>query len=182
VDTMDRSGVTPLDLTTHGSACYLFLKFHTDIFHHLQEYPSDLVSAAIVHYASLSASEESVPKAALSCLASQLEPFFHWAPRDGLSMIFTWAHAAYIAQLAAVTEPFLELPDDCAGDIFDFFEIKLARMDALRIATHCSSPEAHSWVAAVAAAAALVRINPLCKELASCLYASFFIYNMPSTT
>ena len=63
-----------------------------------------------------------------------------------------WALHVFIAQLAATVQLFEELPDDCAGDVLEFFG--MTHNESELIAKHCSSPEAQDWVRAVIAAAA----------------------------
>jgi|GEM_PF-5471438 hypothetical protein len=57
-----------------------------------------------------------------------------------------------------MTQLFVNFPDNCAGDVLDFFKMTISRTEALDIATHCSSPEAHAWVRAVVAAAIAVSV------------------------
>jgi len=161
VDTVDDNGVSPLDLAAPHSACRNLLEHHAAVLETLAKKTGELVSAAFAHCANLSASNEPVPEAALSPHEYQLNPSFFWASPDARAAVFTWAYAAYITQLATTTRPFLELPDDCAGDVLDYFVVEMARSDSFCIATHCSSPEAHAWVAAVVTAAVAVRVKAI---------------------
>ena len=86
-------------------------------------------------------------------------PFLLLGPRTARAAIFVWAQGAFIVQLAAKTEPFAALSDDCAGDVLEFIELGMPSAEALHIATHCSSPEACAWVRAVTAKAVVVRIK-----------------------
>jgi len=72
--------------------------------------------------------------------------------------VVAWARDAFIGQLAAATRPFLDLSDDCAGDVLDFLELAMPHTDLVHIAAKCSSPEAQNWVLAIVVAAAVVRI------------------------
>ena len=65
-----------------------------------------------------------------------------------------WALHVFIAQLAATVQLFEKLPDDCASDDLEFFEMTRDESDLL--AKHCSSHEARAWVRAVIAAAVVV--------------------------
>ena len=67
-----------------------------------------------------------------------------------------WAKHVFIARLVTNFELFKRLPDDCAGDILEFFEMAMTSTDALHLAKQCSSPEAFDWVRAVVAAAVAV--------------------------
>ena len=91
---------------------------------------------------------------ALSLRAHPLDPAFLWAPPAARSAVFAWAQDVFIAQLAATTQPFERLPEDCAGDVLEFFG--MTRNESDLIAKHCSSPEARVWVRAVIAAAVVV--------------------------
>ena len=124
--------------------------------------PATLISIAVAHCVGLSAPEWAMPASEVSLFAYQLGPSFFWAPRTARAAIFVWARDAFIVQLAANTEQFAALSDDCAGDVLEFIELGMPRSEALHIATYCSSPEAHSWVRAVAAKAVVVRIKNRC--------------------
>jgi len=91
---------------------------------------------------------------ALSLRAHQLDPAFLWAPPAARAAMVAWALHVFIAQLAATVQLFEELPDDCAGDVLEFFGMTHNESDLN--ATHCSSPEAQDWVRAVTAAAVVV--------------------------
>jgi hypothetical protein len=62
-------------------------------------------------------------------------------------------------QLACDTPPFGDVSDDCAGDILEYLETAMTRAEALHIASHCSSPEAYTWVRSVVAEATAVIIH-----------------------
>ena len=95
-------------------ACRDLIKHHETMLTALEEDPAALVAAATAHCSAL-ASPESVPETMLSLRAYQLDPSFLWAPFDARDEKLMWAYNAAIAQLAAFTQPFLELADDCAG-------------------------------------------------------------------
>ena len=126
-------------------ACRDLIKHHETMLTALEEDPAALVAAATAHCSAL-ASPESVPETMLSLRAYQLDPSFLWAPFDARDEKLMWAYNAAIAQLAAFTQPFLELPDDCAGDVLEYLNMDMARSVSLHIASRCSSPEAHAWV------------------------------------
>ena len=96
-----------------------------------------------------------MPATALSLRAHQLDPAFLWAPPAARYAVVAWARDVFIAQHAGSIQPFERLPDDCAGDVLEFFGMTRNEFDL--IAKHCSSPEAQGWVRAVIAAAVAVR-------------------------
>lgn len=112
----------------------------------------------IAHCATLSASKESVPASTLSLRAHQLEPSLLWAPPAAYSEVFAWACNVFIAHQVTIAQPFMDLPDDCAGDILEFLEISMTHMEMLAVNVQCFSPEAHAWVHAVVYAGIAVRI------------------------
>jgi hypothetical protein len=82
------------------------------------------------------------------------DPSFFWAPYNVRSSIFAWAQDVFAAQLVALSEPFEELPDDCASDVWEYLiEKSITRIEMQHILRHCSSPEALAWIRAVVAAA-----------------------------
>jgi hypothetical protein len=93
-----------------------------------------------------------LPATALSLRAHQLDPAFLWAPPAARYAVVAWARDVFIAQHAGSIQPFERLPDDCAGDVLEFFG--MTHNESELIAKHCSSPEAQDWVRAVIAAAA----------------------------
>jgi len=55
-----------------------------------------------------------------------------------------------MAQVAANTQSFSGLPDDCAGDVLEFLTMTtLERTELLEVVTDCSSPEACAWMRTV---------------------------------
>ena len=150
-----KNGATPFDLAT-DETCREFLEHHAAVCAAVKDHPPTLVAFVLAHCASFSASGEPVPKTALSLRAHQLDPYFLWAPPAARAAVFAWARNAFLAQLAATTQPFGGLPDDCEGDVLDFFEMAMTRFEALHVATHCSSPEARAWVLKVVTAAVSV--------------------------
>ena len=63
-------------------------------------------------------------------------------------------------------QPFADLPDDCAGDVLEYFDAPKTRPELVYIATHCSSPEACAWVRKVVAAAVAVSASSLSSDSA----------------
>ena len=98
-----------------------------------------------------------MPASVLSLRAYQLEPSLLWAPPAAYSEVFTWACNVFIAHQAASAQPFMDLPDDCAGDVLEFLEISMTHMEMSKVNTHCFSPEAYAWVHAVVYAGIAVR-------------------------
>jgi len=95
----------------------------------------------------LAAPDKPWPETFLSFQTYLLDPFFLWAPTDARNEVVAWARDIFTAQLAVKT-PFLkDLPDDCGGDILEYFEICEEMCLTL---TH--SPEATAWVRAVVVA------------------------------
>lgn len=92
----------------------------------------------------------------LSLDPHHLEPPLLWAPRAARASLITWARNIFIVQIATATQPFTDLPDDCAGDVLDYLEMSMTRMESLRIATLSFAPEAHAWVRALLVAEAVV--------------------------
>jgi len=150
-----KNGATPLDLATDDT-CREFLEHHAAVCATVMENSAILVAFVFAHCTTLSASGEPVPNTALSLRAHQLDPYFLWAPPAARAAVFAWARGAFQAQLAATTQPFGGLPDDCEGDVLDFFGMAMTRFEALHVATHCSSPEARAWVRDVVTAAVSV--------------------------
>ena len=122
-----------------------------------------------------------MPATALSLRAHHFGPAFLWAPPAARSAVFAWARVVFIAQHAGSTQPFERLPDDCAGDVLEFFG--MTHNESELIAKHCSSPEAQDWVRAVIAAAVAVgamkffNINQ-CKvpRTSNIVYAHFILH------
>jgi hypothetical protein len=98
---------------------------------------------------------------ALILRAHQLAPSFLWVPSHVRTEVFKWAGYAFIAQIAATTQPFAELSDDCAGDILEFFDMTMTRVEMLHVTMHCASPRACAWVHEILTAAITVRFNTL---------------------
>ena len=148
-----KNGATPLDLATDDT-CRDILEHHQAIFALVTEDPTILVTALLALCATHSDFEEPGPSSALSLRAHHFNPAFLWAPTAARSAVIAWALHVFIAQLAATIQLFEDLPDDCAGDVLEFFG--MTHKESERIAKHCSSPEAHAWVCAVIAAAVVV--------------------------
>ena len=155
-----KNGATPLNLAT-DDACRAILEHHAAVLATIKKNPTALISAATAHCAALSASEESVLTAALPLHEYQLGPSFLWATPAARTTVFAWAGYAFIAQIAATTQPFAELSDDCAGDILEFFDMTMTRVEMLHVTMHCASPRACAWVHEILTAAITVRFNTL---------------------
>ena len=165
VGSKDANGATPFDLAT-DDGCRKVLEHHSSILVDVVSDPDGLVTAAIAHCASLSASDWPRPVRALSLQDYHLDPFLHWVPPPAGNILITKALDVYTAQIAANTQPFLELPDDCAGEVLGYLKTTLMRTELLEIAEHCSSPEACAWMHAVVVAAV---VNGATAEL-KCAY------------
>ena len=148
-------GVTPLDLAAK-SPCRALLKHHTSVLAILAADPSALVSAAIAHCATLSTPEEPIPATRVSLSTAHLEPSFTWAPPASRTAVVGWARGIFIVQLASCTQPFADLPDDCAGDVLEYLEMTVTRTESLQLMPSPYSPKAQAWVRAVIAAAVAV--------------------------
>jgi len=157
VGAKSKTGVTAFDLIEQSSTIYEVLEHHSAILTSLNADPGLLVSSAVAHCATLSNSEASVPPHVLSLRAYQLDAFALWAPPDARVVLFMWARDTFIAQRAATTPPFSDLPDDCAGDVLEFLETAMPRAESLRVVAHCSSPAAHAWVRAVVSVAVVAQ-------------------------
>jgi len=140
-------------------ACRDLLKHHAAVLDTLKSTPEALVFAAIAHCGSLSASpmETDAVPALHDVRAYHFDPSFLWAPRSARTKVVAWAGDAFIAQIAGTMAPFSELPDDCVGDVLEYFEMNMPRAESLHLVAHCSSAEACAWVRAVVMAAVLVR-------------------------
>jgi hypothetical protein len=131
--------------------CRDILKHHGAIDASIRKDPTTLIAAALAHCATLSASEEPLPATALSLSAHYFDPGFLWATPAARSAVVAWAQDVLIVQHVGSIQPFERLPDDCAGDVLEFFGV--TRNESQLIAKHCSSPEAQDWVHAVIATA-----------------------------
>ena len=143
VNVKDKNGATALDnVEANDRVTRDLLEHHNATLSIVNEDPGTLVSAALAHCAILSSSAGSVPASGLHLRPYQLDPFFLWAPPAARVRVFKWARNTLVAQLAATVRPFLDLSDDSAGDVLEYFDIAMPRDDSLLIATHCSSPKA----------------------------------------
>ena len=169
-----KNGATPLDLATDGDGtCREILEHHAVVCVSVTDDPAIITSAVVAHCAILSATKEPAPSTALTLRPYHFDPFFSWAPPTARAAVFAWARDAFIAQLAATSsQPLRNIPDDCAGDIFDFLEMTMARQEVLHISKHCSSPEARAWVLAVLTAAVTVSIAVRAARISS--FSLFF--------
>jgi len=148
----------PVSNLAIDGTCRDLLKHHAGILDTLKATPKALVSAAIAHCASLSAPPiETDAEPALPLHAYHFDPFFLWAPSAARASVVAWARDAFVIELAGTIEPFSGLPDDCAGDVLEYFEMNMPRAESMQLVAHCSSAEAYAWVHAVIMAAVLVR-------------------------
>ena len=148
---------TPLDFAT-DDPCRDLLEHHESVLQALRVDSSALVSAVVAHCAALSAPEAPAPETKLTLRAHQLDPSLLWVDRsEARRQRFSWVRDVYAAQVASNVQPFVDLPDDCAGDVLEYLEFKMTRAEVLHVVTHCSSPEAHAWVCEVATAAIVVK-------------------------
>ena len=161
-----QNGATPLDLATHGSTCHALLQEHAAVLAALHD---DLIGVLLKAAISCADSHPMLDKekslttptftTAADSTANHFHPSFAWAPPTARAVIFAWARDALIVQLAATSHPCKDLPDDCLGDVLEFFESTMARVEYMYVATHCSSPEAQAWVRSVVAAAVAVSVG-----------------------
>ena len=150
-----KDGATPFNLAAIGSACHALLEKHTVILEALKTDPAILIACAIEYLASPAAfNVPSLPP----LQAYHFDPSFFWAPHAARVAVFKWARNALVVQLAAMTAPISDLPDDCAGDVLEYLEMAMPRAESLQVATCCISPEARAWMRKVAAAAAVVSV------------------------
>jgi hypothetical protein len=150
---------TPMDVVEDHDCCAL-LEMHAAIvnFHKLN--PGALVAAAVAHYAALSEHSDTPMRRQGTLLpACLLAPTFDWAPGEARVAVSLWARSVLVAQLAATDQAFADLPDDCAGDVLEFFESTMNRKDFLHFATHHSSQKAKAWVLDIVTAEVLVSIT-----------------------
>jgi hypothetical protein len=148
---------TPLDFAT-DDPCRDLLEHHESVLQALRVDSSALVSAVVAHCAALSAPEAPAPETKLTLRAHQLDPSLLWVDRsEARRQRFSWVRDVYAAQVASTNQAFVDLPDDCAGDVFDFLPLKMTRAELQHIVAHCTAPEAHTWVCAVARTAVMVR-------------------------
>jgi hypothetical protein len=145
-----KDGSTPLDLVTDtDGACNAVLHHHTVAFTAIRIKPTAFVSTAVSHCAALNLPEEPMS-------VYLHDPPYLWAPFAARVPVFKWARGAAVIHIAANTEPFLSLADDCAGDVLEYLEIAMTRADSLHITEHCSSLKAQAWVQEVMKAAVAV--------------------------
>lgn len=168
-DESEKGVITPLEISTRGTnnACRVFVEDHAVIIAVLTTVPGGLVTSVVAHCAALSASKqlELIPKPILSLQAYHFDPSFLWAPSEARELVFKWARDAFLAQLAAETQPFADLPEDCAGDILEYMEMGMPRGESLLIAMHCSSLEARAWVRAVLAVKVAVNMSAIHEKV-----------------
>jgi len=147
----DKNGATPLDLATPDSACRDFLEHHATAFATIDANERELLTAAFIHYGTFSELKDCMPPERLSLRPCHFDPSFVWAPPAARAAVFGYT------QSATTIEPFADLPDDCAGDVLDFFDMILPRWIMLFLVTHYSSPGANAWIFEVLTAAIAVR-------------------------
>jgi len=154
----DCFNVTPLSLV-NADSCRALLEHHAstlNIITILTADPAAIIAKLVAHCADLSGFYDSVSENPLCLCAYQFDPYFNWAPVDTRAAIFAWVRDAVTIQFAAASQPFADLPDDCAGDILEFLETYMTHKEMMYFAMHCLSPEANVWVRAVFNAAVVV--------------------------
>lgn len=155
----DMHGETPLQIA-NDDECHSVLKHHAAVLALLYANPPTfLITTLVAQCAALSNALEAVPATAISLSAFDYDASFLWAPSLVRDAVLKWARDAFIVQLAAITQPFADLPDDCAGDILEFFQIAMTRRESEYVATHCSSPKARIWVRSIVVASIAMRVN-----------------------
>ena len=158
VDIADSDGAAPLDLAT-DDACREILEHHAAVCAYIIGDSTRLVAAALAYCATLSASKQRLPTTEVSLRKYHFDPCFLWAPPAARAAVIAWARSAFVVQLAANTEPFEVLPEDCAGDILEYFEMTVTRKAAQLVVTHCSSPAARAWSRSIIAAAVVEKAS-----------------------
>jgi len=133
------------------------IRIQADVVHD----PNILVAAAVAHCAALSVPDDPQRKRDSYLKEITLDPSYLWVPAATRAIIIAWARDTFTAQQAATVETFLELPDDCGGDVLEFLDTKMTRKELLHAATQVMSQEAIAWVRAVidAAVAAVVAVR-----------------------
>ena len=139
VNAMNCDGEQPVDLVTDDT-CRELLEHHASVFAEVDREASALVVAAHVHWANLSKSEVPIFAPALSLCAYQIDASFCWAPPPARSAVIAWARGVKIAQFAATTQLFADLPDDCGGDVLEFLEVLMPREVMMNLSAHSLSP------------------------------------------
>jgi hypothetical protein len=155
-----KNGATPLNLAT-DDACRAILEHHTAALATIEDDPATFLSSLVTHCAALSASKKPEPETVLSLHEYQLDPSFFWATPTARCTVFAWAQDTSIAHIAVTTQPFKRLPGDCAGDVLEYFDTTMTRMEMMKATTHNLSSEAHAWVREILAAAIAVRCTIL---------------------
>jgi hypothetical protein len=154
-----KDDLTPIKLATDDQ-CRAVLNRHAAVLDLLgANSPDVVVATALAHCAALSNALDSVPATALSLNSYNYDPFFMWAPPPVRAAVFGWARDAYIVQLATITEPVSDLPDDCVGDILEFLEIAMLRKESMHIISHCLSSESRAWIRSIVVASIAVSIG-----------------------
>jgi len=144
----------------NDSKCRALLEHHAASLEVLEEDPQALLSAVQAHWAALStnASEALTPMVALSLRPYHFDPSFLWAPHAARNAVISWARNVYTVQQATTNQLFAEISDDCSGDVLEYLEMSMPRIESLKVAAHGSSPETRAWVRAIVASAVVVRI------------------------
>jgi len=139
IDATNWDAERPIDLAI-DEACRELLDHHAPIIAEVDREASALVVAAHVHWANLSKSEVPIFAPALSLCAYQIDASFCWAPPPARSAVIAWARGVKIAQFAATTQLFADLPDDCGGDVLEFLEVLMPREVMMNLSAHSLSP------------------------------------------
>jgi len=143
-----KNGATPLDLAT-DKECRDTLEHHAGVLLTVNGDPESLIAAAINHCASLSGYASTLSEF-LTLKPYHYNSFSQWVPPVARETFSSFARDVFTAQVAANTQCFSGLPDDCAGDVLELLTTTtLERTMLLEVITSCSSPEACAWVRAV---------------------------------
>jgi len=138
-------------------ACRTLLEHHAAVLATLDADPAALFPAAAIEHCTNFGSKVEASLSPLSLCPYHLDPSFLWAPSAARSTLISWARSVYLVHQATMSPSFAELPDDIAGDVFEFLESPMSRTELMHITTHCSSPEARNWVHALIEVAVVVR-------------------------
>lgn len=176
---MDLNNDTPDALVPIGSLCKNLFDQHRATVTILENIGAlDISYVAVAHCAALSGFKGYEPacegkEPAVYLHSYQVGPFFFWVPEEVRTELFFWAEDARLLLLAATSKPFVDLPDDCAGDILEYLNFQTnrynlhsnkcdkyrKRRDMLWFVEHCSSPQAHAWARMIFAASKAVRVR-----------------------
>ena len=140
--------LTPLQLAS--GECRALLELHAEVLSVLKNEPAALLHTIVAEHPTLPvpAVNSTSSSAVLLLHDFQRSPSFMWAPAPARAKVVTWARDAFIFMHTTV-KPFVDLPADCVGDIFEYFRYTMTRTESLHMATQDIAPEARAWVRAV---------------------------------